>query len=48
MKRWEVEVYASQTIIVEAETREDAEERAVEESGFPTVDCCEVLEIEYD
>jgi len=45
MKRWQVEVYASETIEVEAETMEDAEEIAVHESTFSTVDYCEAEEI---
>lgn len=35
MKRWTVTVWASEEIEVEAETKEEAEEKAVEECQFP-------------
>ncbi len=45
MKRWLVTVYASEEIEVEADTSDEAEEKAAEESRFPIVDFCEAEEI---
>lgn len=45
MKRWLVTVYASEEIEVEADTIEEAKERAAEESHFMAVDYCEADEI---
>jgi len=45
MKRWSVKVFASEEIEVEAETKEDAEELAVEQSDFRTVDYWETEEL---
>ncbi len=45
LKRWLVTVYASEEIEVEADTSDEAEEKAAEESRFPIVDFCEAEEI---
>lgn len=46
MKRWCVTVVASEEIEVEAETKEEAEELAAEQSNFSIVDYCTVEELE--
>ncbi|WP_155857561.1 hypothetical protein [Enterocloster asparagiformis] len=46
MKLWSVVVYASEKIDVEAETEDQAKERAAEESNFSAVDYCEIDEIQ--
>ena len=46
MKTWMVTVYANEEIEVEADTKEQAEEIAAEESRFVSVDYCEATEIE--
>lgn len=46
MKSWSVTVWASEEIEVEAETKDEAEALAVEQSQFPWVDYCETEENE--
>lgn len=46
MKRWSVTVWASETFEIEAETKDAAEEQAVEDCQFPWADYCETTEIE--
>ena len=42
MSQYEVRVYASEVISVEADTPEKAKELAAEESYFSAVDYCEI------
>ncbi len=44
MKEYTVTCWASQEIIVEAESKEDAEEIAINECTFPYIDYCTVDE----
>ena len=46
MSNYKITVYASYETEVEANTKEEAEEIAVEEAPFPYVDYCETEEIE--
>lgn len=44
MKEYKVICWASEEIVVDAESKEEAEMVAVEKCGFPYVDYCEVDE----
>lgn len=46
MARYSVTVWASFETEVEAETQEEAEEKAINESCFPYADYCETEEME--
>ena len=46
MKSWVVTVWASEKIEVEAETKDEAEALAVEQSQFPWADYCDAEEAE--
>lgn len=48
MARYKVEVWASYETEVEAETQEEAEEKAINESRFPYADFCETEELEEE
>lgn len=44
MKEYKVTCWASEEIFVEAENKQEAEELATEQCGFPYVDYCEIEE----
>ena len=48
MARYSVTAWASFETEVEAETQEEAEEKAINESRFPYADHCETEEIEEE
>lgn len=43
MKEYEVEVVSSETLYIFAESEEEAEEKAAEETNFSSVDYCKVV-----
>lgn len=43
MKEYEIEVVSSETLYIFAESKEEAEEKAAEETSFSSVDYCKVV-----